>query len=268
MIRQPLRLVAVLGLISIGFGPASASAASAERLQGAFLMRGTVTVAHHVSGERRGQPLRRLWKFTPNCPVGTCASVTLTRWRSSRHVPDVVVLRRLGPGLYVGRSQFWVTLSCAGKIVSHGGLAAETITVRVRRTRRVGATRFATTLSASYNNPWRRNLTACPGGIGRDAATYAGALASSLPGSPLASFSFAADRSSATVAFTDQSTPGRGRAPIVAWSWNFGDPSSPDNTSTHTNPTHRYSGPGTYTVTLRVGDTYGQSATTAAAVTI
>lgn len=36
----------------------------------------------------------------------------------------------------------------------------------------------------------------------------------------------------------------------VAWSWDFGDPGSPDNTSTLENPTHLYQNPGTYTIHL------------------
>jgi PKD repeat protein len=41
----------------------------------------------------------------------------------------------------------------------------------------------------------------------------------------------------------------------VEWSWNFGD----DNTSTDQNPTHSYSTPGTYTVTLTVANYDGES---------
>ncbi|NOT49726.1 MAG: PKD domain-containing protein [Chitinophagaceae bacterium] len=36
----------------------------------------------------------------------------------------------------------------------------------------------------------------------------------------------------------------------VSWQWNFGDPTSPDNTSTLENPTHVYVNTGTYTITL------------------
>lgn len=45
--------------------------------------------------------------------------------------------------------------------------------------------------------------------------------------------------------FTDQSAPSTG------WSWNFGEPSSgPADSSNLQNPTHTYSSPGSYTVTL------------------
>ncbi|MEW6470418.1 MAG: PKD domain-containing protein [Bacteroidota bacterium] len=50
--------------------------------------------------------------------------------------------------------------------------------------------------------------------------------------------------------FTDLSQGGPGN-----WNWNFGEPSSgPNNVSTLQNPSHTYSSPGTYTVTLIVSD--------------
>lgn len=41
---------------------------------------------------------------------------------------------------------------------------------------------------------------------------------------------------------------------IVSWNWNFGDPSSAENTSAKEYPTHIYSDSNTYTVTLSVSD--------------
>lgn len=57
------------------------------------------------------------------------------------------------------------------------------------------------------------------------------------------------------VSFTDNSTS---QDPITSWSWNFGDGS----TSTQQNPTHTYSNPGTYSVTLTATNNCGNSATT------
>lgn len=47
--------------------------------------------------------------------------------------------------------------------------------------------------------------------------------------------------------FNDNSTS---VSPVVAWFWNFGDPSSSSNTSSLQNPTHAYSAGGWYNVTL------------------
>jgi len=44
----------------------------------------------------------------------------------------------------------------------------------------------------------------------------------------------------------------RGSEPITGYLWNFGDPDSPNNTSTSENPTHQFTTAGTFTVTLSV----------------
>jgi len=50
--------------------------------------------------------------------------------------------------------------------------------------------------------------------------------------------------------FTDQTTVGGGGS-VQSWAWNFDDPASgANNTSTLQNPSHIFSGPGTYNVTL------------------
>lgn len=46
------------------------------------------------------------------------------------------------------------------------------------------------------------------------------------------------------------------------WDWNFGEPSSSENTSTDANPTHSYGNAGTYTITLIVESMYGCTDTT------
>ena len=65
-----------------------------------------------------------------------------------------------------------------------------------------------------------------------------------------------------TAAFTDRSTDSDGS--IVAHQWNFGDGKS----STATSPTHAYSAPGTYNVTLTVTDDDGATASKTQPVTI
>ncbi len=59
-----------------------------------------------------------------------------------------------------------------------------------------------------------------------------------------------------TLGFTDLSTAGSGS--ITSWFWDFDDGGA---TSAAKNPTHTFSGPGTYTVSLTVTDVYGCTAT-------
>jgi len=58
-----------------------------------------------------------------------------------------------------------------------------------------------------------------------------------------------------TIQFTDNSVTGNVADPISAWYWNFGDGTS----SSQSDPTHNYTLPGTYTVTLTVTTTNGCS---------
>jgi len=72
---------------------------------------------------------------------------------------------------------------------------------------------------------------------------------------PVASFTFT--KSAPNVIFADTSS----NSP-TSWSWNFGDPTSPSNTSSAQNPTHTYVGAGpTFTVTLTVSNAVGSSTT-------
>jgi hypothetical protein len=103
-------------------------------------------------------------------------------------------------------------------------------------------------------------------GPGYDLATGLGslnatALVNAWPKPFVASFQYSPPQPLATqpVQFTDQ-TPGS----PTAWSWNFGDPASGSlNASAERNPTHVFTGPGTYTVTLST-DVAGAAATPAA----
>jgi PKD domain len=267
VVRAARAAAVLLAVLAADAAIARAQTASL-RIQGTFTMTGTLTAAVDVFGERPGERVDRRWSFFPQCARGTCRRVQLKRRRSGRHILDVVMLARQPSGLYLGQSTFWIPLQCAGQVESHGGLAAETIAVRVTRTQLIGTTRFATAISASYTNPSRTNLTHCPGGIGHDAASYTGRLRSPLPGPPTARFTAIPDLATTTASFTDESMPGRGAARIVAWSWNFGDPGSLTDTSTRPGPMHQFSAPGTYTVTLTVRDGYGQTSTTTAQVTV
>lgn len=71
------------------------------------------------------------------------------------------------------------------------------------------------------------------------------------PSLPKADFSYSQNNCSPNFEFTDKSS---GSATI--WSWNFGDPSSgSNNTAVISNPSHRFSAPGTYTVKLVITST-------------
>jgi gliding motility-associated-like protein len=53
-----------------------------------------------------------------------------------------------------------------------------------------------------------------------------------------------------------------------SYAWDFGDPGSAQNTSVQENPSHTYSGPGAYTVTLTATDACGASGTTSQQVSV
>ena len=178
MKRRGLALVLA---VFLGTPAAASSQAPAANLQGTFAMGGVVTKAVHVLGEYRGESVTRSWTFTPGCASGDCEQVVLQRQRSSGLVLDQLVLDATGSNTYAGQGQFWVPVRCAGHVIAQGGIANEEIEVQITQTTTIGSTVFATAITATYTNPSRVNLTGCPGGIGRDAASYTGALASSLP---------------------------------------------------------------------------------------
>lgn len=74
---------------------------------------------------------------------------------------------------------------------------------------------------------------------------------------PETAFSFANNCSNTPTTFTDLSQAAGGKA-IIRWSWNFGDPvSGISNISILQNPQHKFSGKGTYKVTLTTENTEG-----------
>jgi len=86
---------------------------------------------------------------------------------------------------------------------------------------------------------------------------------------PLANFEFAAGACEETpLQFTDLSQPNGGGA-ILTWDWNFGDPASgTNNTSTAKNPTHAFTGGGTFWVLLKVTNSTGCMDTISKQVTV
>jgi PKD repeat protein len=84
------------------------------------------------------------------------------------------------------------------------------------------------------------------------------------PPTATAAFTSAQIGVSFTVAFTDQSTA-ISPVTITGWSWNFGDGAP---VSTQQNPSHTYASTGTYTVSLTVTDSTGQTSTVAAQLVV
>jgi hypothetical protein len=153
----------------------------AARIEGKFEMLGTVTVAKDVKGERRGQRAKRVWTFNSSCAAGQCGTVSLVRQRTGG--VDRLTLRKRGAGDYTGTGLFYVPLRCAGHLVRRGESVPFTITVRITAAEIVGTADVASTLSATYTNRSRRNLTRCVALPGHDAASYTGKL-TTLPPPP------------------------------------------------------------------------------------
>ena len=170
-------------VLAIGAAPAGAGAPIAPpglataRLQGSFQLAGRLTVAKHVVGERAGQTVLRVWRFTSTCPSGQCGTVGLTRQRAA--ASDTLVLTRRGAGSYSGKGIFFAPLRCAGRVYRRGQKVPFTITVQVTAVTGVGTAAVATRVNATYVNRKRINRTRCVAALGHDSARYHGFLIAS-----------------------------------------------------------------------------------------
>jgi hypothetical protein len=255
-------LIPAVSLAALVAAP-PATAATDARLVGRFTLKGRITRAEHVRGERKGQKVTRTWRLAPRCAQGVCTKVTLRRERSAKRVQKMT-LHRTKVGTYSGRGRFYVALRCGGRVYKKGGLAKTKVTLRITRTATVQGQQFATALKATYSNPRRTNRTPCRRrSLGRDAARYSGRIVT-VPTPPAADFATARpDPLGTTIDFSDASARGAGGARIVAQEWSFGDPSSgAANTASGPQPQHTFSAHGTYDVTLTVTDSNGLTATT------
>lgn len=103
------------------------------------------------------------------------------------------------------------------------------------------------------------NLSGCNASISSSLSTIAG---------PTTAFSSEAGCEGSPVQFTDM-TNTNGGAPIIQWSWNFGDPASgAANTSYLQNPVHIFSAAGTYTVVMYSTSASGCQDSTSQVITI
>ncbi len=171
---SPRTVVAVIAVATTVAGAVPAAEAPAQpapptQLRGAFQMNGTVTVAQNVRGERVGEVVQRTWTFIPQCAIGPCA-VQLVRGRATG--TDMLTLQETTPGTYAGSGSFFAPLRCAGRVYPHGQEIPFRITVHI--TAVTGD--VASTITATYVNRSRINLTRCIGVLGHDAARYTGQL--------------------------------------------------------------------------------------------
>ncbi len=266
LVRVVLVLACAAGAPSV---PAAAAAVSPARVQGRFTMRTVITTAVNVRGEHRGERLTRTWWIRPSrCLGDVCQVLHLRRTRGQgRRLWLTLYLRRNDS--WVGRGSFYVALSCRGRIERHGARAPYTIMLRVAATRTVGGIRFARRLRATYVNRRRIDRTHCAMGPSYDGARYWGRLSGGLPSPPQAAFTSVVGPSEA-VSFTDASRPGLGPGRrVVAWRWDFGDPASgPLDASALQAPTHQFTAPGSYAVSLTAIDAAGLQATVTQTVVV
>ncbi|HET6866229.1 MAG TPA: hypothetical protein VFH80_09905 [Solirubrobacteraceae bacterium] len=161
----------LLAMLVFAGSAAAQSPATDALLKGTFQMSGHVTVANNVRGERVGQVVTRTWTFTPQCAAAPCAAVQLVRGRANG--TDTLTLDQTPTGSYAGSGVFYAPLRCSGRIYPRGQEIPFRITVRITATN--GTT--ASTISATYVNRKRTNLTPCIGVLGHDSARYVGLLA-------------------------------------------------------------------------------------------
>ena len=252
--RRKTLALGILLLLCVGAGVASPDARAAgidARVTGPFTMGARVTKAVNVRGEHVGQRLTRKWVIVPRQCLGSiCQTLELDRQRSANQHTRIT-LHRTGPGDYSGTGVFYVALSCFGRVHRYGGRAPYKITLKVVAATEIGGVMFAQRISASYVNRSRTDATRCPLGPSHDAAEYTGRLKSRLPTAPVARFSVSVDVANDVATFTDLSHRTRRGARLVSQLWNFDDRASGTlDTSTLANPTHQFSAPGDYVVTL------------------
>lgn len=243
-------------------------AASDARVTGTFAMLARVTAAKNVRGEHPGQSLKRSWAIAPqSCVASICQTLELNRERSAG-IHESVMLHRVAAGTYAGNGSFYVALRCKHRTYPHGSLAPYRITLTVTSAVAVQGIAFARTIAATYQNLMRTDSTPCVLDRSHDAARYTGSATSAIPAPPVASFSVQLNEATHSASFTDTSTPSADGAQIVSTQWSFGDPASgAADSSTEAAPSHQFSGPGVYTVTLTVTDANGLSSTATQSVT-
>lgn len=253
--------------VSAGASVPSIRGAGPARLEGTFKLRGLITRAVDVRGDSEGERVVRLWRFkSRDCRKNHCDVLHLHRQRSD-DLFAWMTLRRSRGATYRGAGVFYAGLDCLGHVYRHGSRAPYTVSVTVTSTIRVGGVRWANRITATYVNRYRTDNTRCPMLPAVEAARYTGSLVSRRPRAPAASFRYevnapAAPAQPTIVTFTGAGHPGTGGF-IRYYRWDFGDRGSGSaNRSRRRSPSHTYSVPGRYLVTLTVRDHAGMTART------
>ncbi len=269
--------IAAAGVVLCAIAPAeslahvhvsAAPTALDARVTGTFAMFARVTAAKNVRGEHVGELLSRRWLISPqSCAGNVCQALELNRERSAG-IDESLVLHHVAVGTYAGSGSFYAALSCKHKTYPHGSRVPYRITLTVSSAVAVQGIAFARRVTATYQNSKRSDSTPCVLGRSHDAARYTGNATSAIPALPLAAFSTQVNGATHSASFANTSLSAPGGAQIVSIQWNFGDPASgAGDTSTEATPSHQFSGPGIYTVTLTVTDANGLSSTTTQPVT-
>jgi hypothetical protein len=150
--------------------------ADTARLQGQFHLRGHVTAAVGVRGERVGQTILRTWTFVPTCSVGPCQTLALVRERAAG--TDRMLLALVAADYYSGTASFYAPLRCHGRVQRRGALVPFTVTARITNAVLGGdGIPVATEIHATYTSRSRINRTRCVAAPAHDAAAYDGSRA-------------------------------------------------------------------------------------------
>ena len=168
--------LAVATLFGAGAGASAAPVSpqlAAARLQGNYTVAGVVTRAVGITGEHRGQRVRRTWNFISPCATGACPVLGLHRQRASG--TDPLFLQQIIPGTYTGAGIFAAPLRCRGRLYPQGSLVPYTITLQITTAApQPDGSVLATGFIATYRNQARVGRTRCYSPPSYDSARYLG----------------------------------------------------------------------------------------------
>ena len=101
------------------------------RLEGTFVMQGTV-IREEPSVFDTSRRFRRVWRFRPDCPVGSC-DLELRRTLGVAGTIGVQ-LKKTGPKLYEGRKSYRTEYTCRGTPVDRALRYRDTVRVEIVET--------------------------------------------------------------------------------------------------------------------------------------